>query len=390
MESERRDLVGIAGSQNDSQDLAFCRFVLGSLPVGVLTVNPRMRITSFNPWAETLTGYSEKETLGHYCGEIMQGGMCKLHCPLKTAIDRRQPVVSMETTIQKKHGENIPVRMHTAALLNNQGGLIGAVEAFQDISSLKAMEREKDNLISMFAHDMKSSLSIIGGFVLRLLKNTADLEKVKQEKYLGIIQNETERLDSLVSDFLAYACLQTGKLKLNFQATSLDKELMELFDAYQSKAMRLGIKLILRNEKTLPLIEADPDRMRRVFTNLLDNAFKFSTKGGTITISTGETVREVLISIRDEGRGIDPDDLPFIFDIFHRGKHADEKTGQGIGLATVKAIVAGHGGKVTVESEPGKGAIFTVVLPKLMGLKRGAWNPATQDAYPAPGASAGS
>jgi PAS domain S-box-containing protein len=390
MRKNRKGQVRDAGSEKVFQTLDFYKFIIGSLPVGVLTVNPQMRITSFNPWAQTLTGYSEKEALGRYCGEILQGGMCKLHCPLKTAISRRQPVVWMETTIQNRHGEIIPVRMHTAALLNHEGGLIGAVEAFQDISSLKALEREKDNLVSMFAHDMKSSLSIIGGFVLRLLKRAADLDEVKQEKYLGIIQNETEKLESLIRDFLGFARLQTGKLKLNLQATSLDKELMELFDAYQSKAIQSGIKLELRNEKAMPLIEADPDRMRRVFTNLLDNAFKFSTKGGIITISTGETVREVLVSIRDEGQGIDPEDLPFIFDIFHRGKHADEKTGQGIGLATVKAIVEGHGGKVKVKSKPGEGSTFTVILPKLMRVKRGAWNPATQDAYPAPRASAGS
>lgn len=386
MKSKKKGPAWDAGSQMDLQHLAFFRFIIASLPVGVLTVNPQLRITSFNPWAEMLIGYSQKETVGRYCGEILQGGMCKLHCPLKTAIHRRQPVVWMETTIQNRHGEILPVRMHTAALLNNEGGLIGAVEAFQDISSLKAMEREKDNLISMFAHDMKSSLSIIGGFALRLLKNTADLEEATQEKYLGIIQNETEKLDSLVSDFLAFARLQTGKLKLNFQATSLDKELMELCDAYQSKAMQSGIKLELRNEKTLPLIEADPDRMRRVFTNLMDNAFKFSTKGGTITISTGETVLEVLISIRDEGQGIDPDDLPFIFDIFHRGKQAIEKVGQGIGLATVKAIVEGHGGKVTVKSKPGEGSTFTVILPKFERLKKDAWNSAKHNAQPAPSA----
>jgi len=215
---------------------------------------------------------------------------------------------------------------------------------------------------------------------LPLLKNTAYRDEIKQEKYLGIIQNETEKLDSLVSDFLAFARLQTGKLKLNFQATTLDKELMELFDAYQSKAAQSGVKLELRNEKSLPVIEADPDRMRRVFTNLLDNALKFSTKGGTITISTEETVREVLISIRDEGQGIDPEDLPFIFDIFHRGKHAVEKPGQGIGLATVKAIVEGHGGKVTVKSKLGEGSTFTVILPKSTNPKMNSWNPEAPEA----------
>ena len=353
------------GREEDLQDAAFCNFVIESLPVGVLTVNPQRIITSFNPWAETLTGYSEKEALGRYCGDILQGGMCKLRCPLKTAIYRRQPVLQTETTIQNKAGETIPVRMHTAALVNNKGGLIGAVEAFQDISSLKAMEREKDNIISMFAHDMKSSLSIIGGFALRLCKKAVYLTEEKQGDYLGIIQKEVNRLDSLVTDFLEFARLQTGKLKLNFEATSLDKDLMELFDAYQSRAMRTGIKLVLRNEQSLPVIEADPKRLRRAFTNLLDNAFKFSAKGGTITILTQETEQSILISITDEGQGIDPDDLPFIFDIFNRGKTAGEKTGEGIGLATVKAIVEGHGGKVTVESKPAKGSTFTVALPKL-------------------------
>ena len=284
-------------------------------------------------------------------------------------------MVRMETSIQTRYGETIPVRMHTAALLDHEGGLIGAVEVFQDISALKAMERERDNLISMFAHDMKSSLTIIGGFTLRLSKKAGNLTEEKQGKYLGAIQKEVRRLDSLVTDFLEFARLQTGKLKLNFKEASLDRELLELFEAYQSRAMQSGIKLELRNERKLPLIEADPDRMRRVFTNLLDNAFKFSSKGGTITLSTGETDREVLISIKDEGRGIDAEDLPFVFDIFHRGKSADEKTGQGIGLATVKAIVEGHSGKVGVKSKLGEGSTFTVILPKRNRPTKEAQNP---------------
>jgi PAS domain S-box-containing protein len=366
MNSKRPSKPGDDGSEKLFQSRAFYNFVLDSLPVGVITVNPQMIITSFNPWAGKLTGYSQKQAVGQYCGDILQGGMCKVHCPLKTAIFRRKPVLQTETTIKNKAGETIPVRMHTAALFNDEGKLIGAVEAFQDISSLKLLEREKDNIISMFAHDMKSSLSIIGGFALRLRKKIADLNKEKQGEYLGIIQNEVNRLDSLVADFLEFARLQTGKLKLNFQVTSLDKELRELYDAYQPRTVHSGIQLELRNEN-LPSIEADSQRLRRAFTNLLDNAFKFSKEGGTITLSAEETDQTVRIDIKDEGRGIDPDDLPLIFDIFHRGKHADEKTGQGIGLATVKAIVEGHGGEVIVKSEPGKGSTFTVILPKSRG-----------------------
>lgn len=342
----------------------FSRFVIDSLPVSVITVNREMRITSFNPWAEGLTGYSPEEAMGRFCGDILHGAMCELDCPLNKAIRERKPVVQMESSIKNKAGETVPIRMHTAALLDNNGDLMGAVEAFQDISFLKTVEREKDNLISMFAHDMKSSLTIIGGFVLRLLKRVGELDEQKRTKYLGIIQKETGKLDFLVSDFLEFARLQTGKLKLSFQATSLDRELMELYESYQSRSMQSGIALELHNENILPVIEADPNRLRRAFTNLLDNAFKFSETGSRITIFTDETDGEVMVTIRDQGIGIDPEDLPFVFDAFRRGKGASKKEGVGLGLASVKAIVEGHGGEVRVESEPGKGSAFTVVLPK--------------------------
>jgi len=150
-----------------------------------------------------------------------------------------------------------------------------------------------------------------------------------------------------------------------FQATSLDKELIELFEAYEPKALQSDINLELQSKEILPVIKADAHRLRRVFTNLMDNAFKFTKKGGNITISTKETEQEVMVTIRDRGQGIDPEDLPYIFDLFHRGKGTVKKEGSGVGLAAVKTIIEGHGGKVLVESELGKGSVFTVVLPKV-------------------------
>ena len=367
-----KKFIGDAASKTDkaAQDIAFYNLIIESLPVGVITVNPEMKVTSFNPWAENLTGYTSREAVGKYCGDVLQGGMCKSDCPLRTAINGRKPMVRMETTVRRKDGESIPVRMHTAALMDEDGGLIGAVEAFQDISSIKSMEREKDNLISMFAHDMKSSLTIIGGFVLRLLKKAEDLSAEKQKDYLTIIQKETGKLDFLVRDFLEFARLQTGKLKLAFQSTSLDKELIELFEAYQSRAMEADIRLELHNETILPVIEADPNRLRRAFTNILDNAFKYSKKGGSIKILPEITRNEILIRIKDQGPGISAEDLPHIFEAFYRGRQENGKEGTGLGLASVKSIVEAHGGRVKVESSPGKGALFTIALPKSAGWQR--------------------
>jgi len=148
---------------SNGHDLNFYGFVINSLPIAVATVSSEFKITGFNPWAEQLTGYLEKEAIGHYCGDILQGGMCKINCPLRAVIKKRQAVIRMDTNITDRSGKTIPVRINTAGLFDDEGRLLGGLEAFQDISRLKALEREKANLISMFAHDIKSSLTIIGG-----------------------------------------------------------------------------------------------------------------------------------------------------------------------------------------------------------------------------------
>ena len=139
----------------NGHDLNFHRFLMNSLPIAVVTVNADFKITGFNPWAEQVTGFSEKEAVGHYCGEILQGGMCKINCPLRAVINKRQTVVRVDTTITDRSKRTIPVQMNTAGLFDDDGRLLGGLEAFQDISYLKALEREKTNLISMFAHDIK-------------------------------------------------------------------------------------------------------------------------------------------------------------------------------------------------------------------------------------------
>ncbi len=239
-EHESRTKEGTSPMRNDREgtkksdeikaikkSLTFYKFVVDSVPSGVITVDRDLRITGFNPWAERLTGYSAEEAVGTPCGEILQGGMCDTQCPLRIALTNQEPMSLVESTVRTKTGEIIPVRMNVAGLFDEKGDLIGGVESFQDISALKTLERERNNLISTFAHDMKSSLTIIGGFVLRLLHNSDTVDGQKEQRYLEIIRDESGKLEMLISDFLEFARLQTGRLKLNLSATSLDKELME-------------------------------------------------------------------------------------------------------------------------------------------------------------------
>ena len=344
------------------QNLSIFELAIKSIPVGVLSVDSHLRITGFNPWAEKITGYSESEALGNFCGEILHGGMCDVNCPLKTVLRREKPIIGLETTIQNKNGDSVPVRMTTGGLFDNKGDLIGGIEAFQDISHLKNLERERNNIISMIAHDMKSPIISIHGFAHRLLKR---IRGEKEEHYLHIIEKEATRLEALINDFLEISRLQSGKLPLNLSATSLDKELYELCELYQARAKKAGLTLVLQLEDPLPIIEADSQRLRRVFANLLDNAIKFAEKEGTVTVSTKATDGEIIVKVTDQGIGIDPRDLPHVFESFHRGHGEGRKReGFGLGLAGVKAIVEGHGGKVYVHSKLGKGSSFFVVLPR--------------------------
>ena len=344
------------------QDLLFFQFAISSLPVGILSVDSDLKITGFNPWAERITGYSEKEVLGSYCGDVLHGGMCDMHCPLRTVLRREKPMIGIETTIRGKNGESIPVRMSTAGLFDHRERLIGGIESFQDISHLKNLERERNNIISMIAHDMKSPIISIHGFAHRLLSR-ADMDK--QNQYLEIIEKESTRLEALINEFLELSRLQAGKLTLNLSSTSLDKELYDLYDLYQHRASEKGLRLVLRSDEPLPIIEADSHRLRRALSNLLDNAIKFSEPGGSITLSTGEREDEIVVEIRDQGVGIDPEDIYHVFDAFHRGNEpGTREQGFGLGLAGVKAIIEGHGGRVQVQSVVGKGSTFSVFLPK--------------------------
>ncbi len=354
---------------NRVSQLRFHRFVIDNVACGVVTVDSDLKVSSFNPWAEKLTGYSSKEAIGRHCGEILKGGMCNQICPLRAAIQGGKPVVSIDTTIQNRHGETIPVSMSTAALLNDQCELVGGVEAFQDISHLKALEREKANLVSMIAHDIKTPIVTIGGFAFRLLKKNTRIDKEKHKQYIEIISREASRAELLVNDFLEFSRLEASTLSLTLDSTDLHKELTELLKTYEPKALKQGIRIESELPKTLSIIETDANRLHKVFVNLLDNALKFSEENGTITITTQEADREVTIKVKDQGVGIDAKDLPYIFEPFHRGQDRGEKEGFGLGLAIAKAIVKGHGGRILVESEPGKGSVFSVVLPK--GRERG-------------------
>jgi two-component system phosphate regulon sensor histidine kinase PhoR len=215
----------------------------------------------------------------------------------------------------------------------------------------------------MFAHDMKSPLVGIQGFAQRMLRQKVKNGSDKSKNYLEIKGKEAGRLEKIVTEFLDFTRLESGQLKLNFSETDFEKELLELLEAFQPRFAQADIALELKKSTNLPLFEADPLHLRRGLGNLLENALKNSDSGRMVTLTAYTSCREIVIKVEDQGKGIPPDELSHVFEVFYRGSGQNRQKGHGLGLTGVEAIVKAHGGRISVASQVGQGTLFTVSLP---------------------------
>jgi len=345
------------------EDGHLLRLILDSIPVAVLTMDRDFKITCFNRQAEKLTGYPADEAIGRPCQEILQSSRCEDGCPLKMIKCSMESTMGLEAEIVNRSGEYIPGRIGAVAIENHDNDFISYLEIIEDVSRQKKMEREKNNFISMIAHDMKSPLLGISGLINRLKKEKTCETNEKLQEYLRIIGQAEERLESMVREFLEYSRLESGQMRLELGKTDVKRVLQQATEMYQLRAEEQSLSLTC-DCKPLAAIEADESRLHRVFCNLIDNAIKYSPREGEISISAQETDHEIVIHFKDQGWGIEPEAIPYIFDAFYRAEQKTKSAGHGLGLAAADSIIHQHGGRITVESKPGKGSVFTVRLPK--------------------------
>ncbi|NOR25664.1 MAG: PAS domain S-box protein [Desulforhopalus sp.] len=339
------------------------RFILDSIPVAIVTMDYDFKITSFNKRAEQLTGYLADEAVGRPCYEIVNGSRCGEDCPLQTVRNAGESPSGLEAEIVNRHGEHISIRIGAASILNEDKSFVGYLEVIEDISRQKRREREKNNFISTIAHDMKSPLVGISGLIKRLKKEQICETNEKLREYLRVMDEAEERLESMVNDFLEYSHLESGQIKLDLDEIDIQQILEQVAEMHQLRAE--GKNIILSFDcHSLGAIEADANRLHRVFTNIVDNAIKYSPQQSEIAIRVSETDKEIVICFQDQGWGINPEQMPYIFDAFYRAESEEEVNGHGLGLAASRAIIRQHGGRISVESRPGKGSVFTVRLPK--------------------------
>lgn len=218
------------------------------------------------------------------------------------------------------------------------------------------------DFLSTFAHDIRNPLGVILGYAEMLIEQAQEKGTVAETGLLERIKSSALMVHALVSNYLDLTRIEAKRLTVAKQPLALNEVLQRVGQLYEAEARRRQVTVEWHLHPALPVIAGDPLALERVFANLLHNALKFTPAAGRVTISTAYRDSEVIVAVADTGPGIPPEELPLLFQKYRRARVSLTQEGTGLGLFIVKSLVEAHGGYVTVQSVPGQGTCFRVVL----------------------------
>ena len=232
-------------------------------------------------------------------------------------------------------------------------------------ASLRRIDEMKSELISVVSHELRTPLTSIKAYTETLIDNVHNPSFTLHEKFLNIINEECDRLTRIVNDVLDLSRMDSGRRRLKSETIDLAQLMDEVIPTVEPHLASRGLLVARDFAQDLPAIEADPDLLKQVLVNLINNAAKFSREGAPITIHALASGERIQIVVEDRGMGIPPDKLARVFERFYRVEEggAERVGGSGLGLAIVKSVVELHGGSIRVESELGQGSRFILELP---------------------------
>jgi two-component system, OmpR family, phosphate regulon sensor histidine kinase PhoR len=242
---------------------------------------------------------------------------------------------------------------------------VGRSIMMRDITQLKELDNLKSEFVAVVSHDLRSPLTAILGYV-QLMERAGPLTETQKE-YIGRVQASVGNITSLITDLLDLGRLEAG-LDLSLAPCSPREILLEIVEELKPNIQNKNLKLSLDMLEDAGNILGDRNRLHQAFSNLFNNAIKYTPECGSIIIKVVQQEGQLVVQIADSGIGIPPGDQPYIFDKFFRAENAlDAHEGTGLGLTIVKSVIERHLGRIWLTSETGKGTTFTVVLPTLPG-----------------------
>jgi len=338
------------------------RTLVESSPDGILSLAIGGCITACNQEVCDMLGYSREELKGMDFRRMLSGTAPD---ELPEYLERLKEfnLIEDEFELVRRDGQPIPVWVKIVGLYNRKGELAEALVYLRDVGERKKLEQMKDEFISLVSHELRSPLTVIMGAVNTALTEGERLSPEETRQLLQDAALESEALSHRLGNLLELSRVQANRLLLYLEPMSIETALYtEVEKAKQSDSTH---DIVLDIPEKLPRVQADDLRVRRILHNLLENAMKYSPQGGEIGVTARAEDGRIVISISDQGIGISAEDQLALFSPFHRLEESMRQgiKGIGLGLLVCRRLVEAHGGRVWVESEPGRGSTFYFTLP---------------------------
>jgi PAS domain S-box-containing protein len=371
-DSDIRTLKTLAAAAMAEIDLRFAyaelrerearfRSALEQVRALAVTINSEGRITFVNDFLVALSGWTREELIGQlWFDTVGKASAARAH--FAEGI-RTGTLPSQEDGVfTTRSGEERLVAWDNIILRNADGDSTGVAGIGHDVTAVRETARLKDELISLVSHELRTPLTAIRAGLRLVSAQVATLDD-KSRRIFGIAERNGERLTRMVNDLLDLERFESGEVKLDVTAVESAVCIEEVIDSMALLADEQGI--MLRSGAVAGSFLGDRDKIVQVLTNLVANAVKFTPAGGSVTLSSRVANDRVTFAVSDTGRGIPEASLGTIFERFRQVELGDSARGRGVGLglAISQAIVRRHGGAISVESEPGKGSVFSFWLP---------------------------
>lgn len=327
-------------------------------------------IRSWNKGAERLFGYTADEAIGQSVTLLMPPERQHEEPQILARLRRGERIEHYETVRVAKNGRRIPISLTTSPVRNSRGQIIGASKIARDISqriaaenALKDADLRKDQFLAMLAHELRNPLTPIRNGIEIIQRST---DQGRREWAMQVIDRQLIQLTRIIDDLLEIARITSGNITLRREATNLRAIVKTALESARPNidAGRHTVKVDIPTAEIELYVDAA--RLVQALVNLLVNSAKFTAPGGSITIVGNAEGDQLVLRVRDSGRGIASDLLPRVFDVFSQGAsdYARTEGGLGIGLSIVRRVVEMHGGTVTAYSEgAGQGSEFRITLP---------------------------
>jgi PAS domain S-box-containing protein len=332
------------------QERAQAALVVEHVGDGVVLVDEDGIVRLWNPAAERITGVAATETVGRPAPEILR--------PWDSLVPLTEAAGTPETRPLEVNGRELWLSITGVSFPG------GAVYAFRDLTAEQAVDRLKSDFVATVSHELRTPLAAIYGAALTLRRDDVMLAEPQRAGLLEVIAGESDRLARIVNDILWASRLESGALHTTIQVCDGPELARGIVDAARSYVPP-NVKLVFDAPDDLPALAADPDKVRQVLSNLVENAVKYSPEGGTVTVSLRRHGDHIRFTVTDEGLGVPPEEQRRIFEKFYRldPQLSRGVGGTGLGLYISRELVERMAGRIWVESDGRKGSRFVVELP---------------------------